>query len=259
MFSILKKRLGIPGLLAIIALVFAMGGAAWAAKKYVVTSTAQIKPSVLKDLEGANGPRGATGAQGPAGANGTNGKDGSNGSNGKNGDNGTSGNNGKSVTTGNATPAECVEGGSTVEVEGVPSTKKKICNGEEGSPWAAGGLLPSNSTETGTWAGNTAGVEAEAYISISLALPTEPALTPVYEGTTAEGCPGIVNQIPTAAPGKLCVYNGSGEIGEIEPGTVNFLTPLEQNLGAGPSGTILTFKCKTSSCLDWGSWAATAE
>ena len=41
MFSLLKNRLGIPGIIAIIALVFAMGGAAFAAKKYVITSTKQ--------------------------------------------------------------------------------------------------------------------------------------------------------------------------------------------------------------------------
>ncbi len=47
------------------ALVFAMSGTALAAKHYLINSTKQIKPSVLKSLEGRTGK---TGPQGPAGA-----------------------------------------------------------------------------------------------------------------------------------------------------------------------------------------------
>jgi hypothetical protein len=66
--------------IAVIALVMALGGSAVAASRYIITSTSQIKPSVLRSLRAGNGatsstaiagpqaPAGATGAQGPVGA-----------------------------------------------------------------------------------------------------------------------------------------------------------------------------------------------
>jgi hypothetical protein len=63
---------------ATFALVFAMSGGALAAHHYLITSTKQIKPSVLKSLKGNTGKTGNTGApgaQGPAGKEGSPGKD----------------------------------------------------------------------------------------------------------------------------------------------------------------------------------------
>jgi hypothetical protein len=54
-----------------LALFFALGGSAVAARHYLITSASQIKPSVLKALHGAAGPvgpAGPVGAAGPAGA-----------------------------------------------------------------------------------------------------------------------------------------------------------------------------------------------
>jgi hypothetical protein len=55
--------------IALVALFFALGGTAIAAHHYLITSTKQIKPSVLKKLKlpGATGARGAAGASGPQG------------------------------------------------------------------------------------------------------------------------------------------------------------------------------------------------
>jgi hypothetical protein len=56
---------------AVLALVFAVSGGAYAAGSYLITSTKQISPSVLAQLKGnasANDAKGASGAQGPAGA-----------------------------------------------------------------------------------------------------------------------------------------------------------------------------------------------
>ena len=53
--------------IALLALFFALGGTAVAAKHYLITSTSQIKPSVLNKLKGNAGPQGAQGAQGPQG------------------------------------------------------------------------------------------------------------------------------------------------------------------------------------------------
>jgi hypothetical protein len=51
-----------------LALVLAMSGGAWAASHYVVTSTKQVSPKVLKALKGNSGPAGPAGAAGAAGA-----------------------------------------------------------------------------------------------------------------------------------------------------------------------------------------------
>jgi hypothetical protein len=142
----IREPFGKAGLIiAVIALVFAMVGGAFAAKGALTGKQKKEVEKIAKKYAGKTGP---AGPQGPAGTNGTNGKDGANGKD------GTNGTNGKSVTTGNAALAECEEGGITVEVEGTPATKKKVCNGEEGkegSPWTAGGTLPPEKTETGAW------------------------------------------------------------------------------------------------------------
>jgi hypothetical protein len=56
--------------LSLVALFLALGGTAIAAKHYLITSTSQIKPSVLKSLKGNAGARGPEGPAGPAGAQG---------------------------------------------------------------------------------------------------------------------------------------------------------------------------------------------
>src|SRR5262249_8440402 len=70
----MRRRLTYANVAATLALVFAMSGGALAATHYLITSTKQIKPSVLKELKGktgaagARGPTGATGASGATGA-----------------------------------------------------------------------------------------------------------------------------------------------------------------------------------------------
>lgn len=64
----LRATLGKAWSLAfLLVVVLALSGTVYAAQRYVITSTKQIAPKVLKDLKGRAGPRGATGAQGPAG------------------------------------------------------------------------------------------------------------------------------------------------------------------------------------------------
>jgi hypothetical protein len=53
---------------ALIALFVALGGTGIAARHYLITSTSQIKPSVLAKLKGKTGPPGREGPQGKEGA-----------------------------------------------------------------------------------------------------------------------------------------------------------------------------------------------
>ena len=82
------RRLDRPSpslLIAIIALFLAFGGSALAVNHYLITSTKQIKPSVLKQLKGAKGVKGATGATGAKGDTGAQGVKGDTGATGPSG------------------------------------------------------------------------------------------------------------------------------------------------------------------------------
>lgn len=251
MISVLKQRLGIPGLIAVIALVFAMGGAAWAGQKYVITSTGQIKPSVLKQLKGAKGAKGDTGAAGATGAQGPKGDTGAAGKE------GTAGTPGTSVTN-TALPEgsiKCPEGGAEFKVgAGTPTV---ACNGEEGSPWTAGGTLPSGETEVGTWGTSYKGT---TFIPISLTLPVVPAPEVVYvTGASATGCPGIVSGVPTADAGKLCVYRTNPGSASAEGFPIALKPVTAEELGATPAGTVLLDTCAEAECIRYGMWAVTAS
>jgi hypothetical protein len=79
----IRRHLSYANIVATLALLFAMSGGALAAKHYLINSTKQINPKVLKQLKvpgktGATGPRGigAVGPQGVTGAEGAKGSDG---------------------------------------------------------------------------------------------------------------------------------------------------------------------------------------
>jgi hypothetical protein len=95
---------------ATLALVFAMAGGAAAATHYLITSTKQISPKVLKELKkpgerGATGPAGAAGPAGPTGAAGANGTNGAPGTEGKTGAQGEKGDTSLPAATWNKTVA----------------------------------------------------------------------------------------------------------------------------------------------------------
>ena len=81
----MRRHLTYANVVATLALVFAMSGGALAARHYLITSTKQIKPSVLKELRGRTGARGATGATGLTGAAGPTGPPGGTGKEGPSG------------------------------------------------------------------------------------------------------------------------------------------------------------------------------
>jgi Collagen triple helix repeat (20 copies) len=254
MLTRIRKRLTYANVTMTLALMFAMTGGAYAASKFVITSTKQIKPSVLKSLQGktgAQGPTGPTGPAGPSGPAGTAGAKGETGLEGKEGKQGTPG-----------SPGE----------PGKP--------GKNGSPWTAGGTLPSESTETGGWtigAGTAGGVEAPygERTAISFTIPLATALdehhvqgNPVGFPTGASSeqikhCPGSVEE-PKAEPGYLCVYTGNSlEMGTAQPYAVTLSSGdlTKAHLGANTAGALLVEFAVPGNehALASGSWAVTAE
>jgi hypothetical protein len=119
--SRLRHRLTYANVAATLALVFAMGGSAVAATHYLITSTKQISPKVLKELKktganGAVGPAGAAGPQGPGGTSGTAGANGTNGAPGSPGAKGEPGVTGPQGLEGQTGP-EGPEGGTTAALK----------------------------------------------------------------------------------------------------------------------------------------------
>ena len=99
----MRKHFHPSTIIATVALVFALAGTSYAASTYLITSTNQITPSVLKTLKGQRGPRGdigVTGAQGSAGLTGGTGPIGLTGAPGAPGTPGTPGTTGATGATG---------------------------------------------------------------------------------------------------------------------------------------------------------------
>lgn len=217
MFSRLHGKLGTAGLVvAIVALVAALTGAAFAAGGLTKQQEKQVTKIAKKyaGKPGKRGPAGKTGAagpQGPAGASGAKGDAGAKGDKGEKGD------------TGERGP-----------------------EGLEGSPWTAGGVLPSEETETGAWSFFTAEPITFTSLSFPIPLSSAPTVKIVPKGGTTEGCNGSVSE-PTADPGFACVYTEFG------------LTPT-QPAAVGVWGANLQIENGTGSgVFGIGSFAVTAE
>jgi hypothetical protein len=272
MFSPLRNRFGIPGVISVIALVFAMFGGAYAA-----TNTGKATSSA-KAKKGPRGPKGATGPagpQGPAGAKGDNGAAGSNGAD------------GKSVTAvAIAAGGECGAG-----VTGVKYTlnglSTKVCNGKNGKSGQTGFTenLPQGKTETGGWAfgkllevpipeGGGAVYGAEVLnVPISFSIPlAEPLSDPeevhfinpagkevVGFGTEVDStaCTGSVSG-PTAEPGNLCVYAEKMEKAGIASSSFIFRLD-EEAAGASTAGARMWFLGAEGGANGYGTWAVTAQ
>lgn len=222
MLQALRRRLNYANVVATLALFLAMGGgAAYAASHYLITSTRQIKPSVLAQLKGKAGAAGAAGAQGAQGAQGPQGAPGGPGTNGTDGKDGA---NGVSVETAAfaGVKAPCQAGG--LEVKSASPTAL-VCNGKEGKegkqgkegePWTAGGTLPEGKSETGTWSNifiATAAKQAASQgISFNIPLKEEPAVHFIH-GSVANG-----RGAGDIANGSTTISNISIETGEFTPG-----------------------------------------
>jgi hypothetical protein len=248
MFSRIRKRLTYANVAMTLALVFAMSGGAYAASKYLITSTKQISPKVLKALKGANGKTGA------AGANGANGAQGTAGANGKDGTTGTNGKDGVSVASSSEPKgANCAEGGSKFSAA---NGTTYACNGKNGTTGFTE-TLPSEKTETGAWALSPS-AEGKAWLAISFDIPLANPLDTGHvhfveasgDGTT---CPGTVSH-PKAEPGNLCVYKIL-----LLNMTFESIDGVDTNPGASTIGALLPFEAAaTGQRVGLGSWAVTA-
>lgn len=270
MFSLIARRLTYANIAATLALLFAMSGGALAASHYLISSTKQISPKVLKSLKGTNGANGATGATGATGAAGPVGPTGPAGAKGETGLQGKEG-------------KEGIEGKAGKE-------------GKEGKTGATGvtgftKVLPSKETETGTLVaagypvnacqehGLFGSEECAAYdseygegyathpavVGLSFAIPLKEAPTTVNVIGAGEGfgephknlpagCEGEWNwEKPGAKPGNLCIY---------EQGVGASVTGLKQTM-VSTSGVALKIERsvgnETKEYVVQGTWAVTAE
>lgn len=244
MFSMLRKRLGIPGTLAVIALVFAMLGGAYAAGLPGLNSKQKkqvknIAAGVAKGLQGTGptGPQGLAGPRGPAGATGAAGETGPKGATGPAGPTGSAGATGATGPTGStgATGSCCTP------------------------------TLGSGKTETGGWGGKIAGnVEGQFDLwAISFPIPLTAPLDEnhvirVLTGETKAECDNGTGEAPSAAnpeadPGYLCVFQGA--FGQPEPE----IQPLSAfgSSGADKTGA-LVFAETGFFGKAYGTWAVTA-
>lgn len=180
MLSRIHNKLGTAGLIvAVVALIAALGGAAYAASDNHLSGGEKKEAiKIAKKYAGKPGATGPTGPQGPAGPAGAK------------GDTGVAGETGPQGPTGKTGP----EG-----PEGVCSTSNCV--------------LPTGVTETGTYLapgafekfeGPTKPTETNISFNIPLSQAPELHYRPVGAEPTPE-CPGTSEE-PKAEPGQLCLY-----------------------------------------------------
>lgn len=266
------RRLSYANVVATLALVFAMSGGALAAGHYIVSSTSQISPKVIKALKGKPGQTGSAGAAGAQGPGGPQGPAGPAGSQGAKGEPGTAGEKGETGATG-ATGGKGATG----------------AQGPAGEPWTAGGVLPSGKTEKGEWAIIVPKEFAHpAHFAVaSFTIPVAETLefnTTVIGQEEGEGeprenarvikeneerkskgepllplpiptaCKGKVTE-PGAQPGNLCVFVTSSDNLTVEGMEIS----LEE---AGALGAVEPFENAKEERLEgqaFGTWAVTAK
>lgn len=275
MLSLLRNRLGVPGIIAVVALVFSMAGGALAAKGVIITKLSQIKPSVQKKLkvpgpQGPAGPAGAAGAQGPAGPAGPAGSQGSQGpqgDKGATGPTGLAGQKGATGATGVTGPTGSAGATGATGAEGICSSTTSC-------------VLGPGATETGVWsfgAVTEGAVPTEippiqeplnVPISLNIPLPAEIGEANAHymkKGETNPACGGSPGE-PKADPGHLCVYTTEeSEAPEGSPFGVTHLVaavskarPPVGEGGAATAGSIIRVLVVEKKALAYGTFAVTA-
>jgi hypothetical protein len=254
MFSHTRRHISYANIVATLALVFAMSGGALAASRYLITSTKQINPKVLKSLKGNNGAPGANGATGPAGAQGAQGATGPGGATGPagpagpagaKGDTGAAGKTGAAGATGPTGPAG-------------PAGPRELKAGE---------------SETGLWSVSDHGIISEFgflfyAVSFPIAVPSASTAHAFYfneaetkaENFGTSGCPGPTE--PIAPEGTLCVYT------QEEHNEHTIITGIDVPPGGealSANGTLLNARVEEATAASpgvvqaYGKWVLTAK
>jgi len=268
MFSPLRNRFGIPGVISVIALVFAMFGGAYAAsnsgdgeKASASAKKAKKGPRGPRGPKGPAGPFGPAGPQGPAGpagpagAKGDAGAPGAPGASGAKGATGATGVNGTAGAKG-ATGATGATG--TTGTDGSAGTTG--ATGSQGSPWVVG-TAPSGATLKGTWgvASHAAGAGETIPIafSSSVPIPSGAASLAVYvppggPDPTGSLCPGSPSNPSVGGFGGIvCAYAEAAT--NLTPWDA-FTEPPFQSTGGAVS---LAKSTAAGAVSGYGSWALT--
>ena len=236
MRSIKWRRPSPAFVISLVALFIALGGTGYAAvskllpqnsvgTKQVINGSLQTADlskkarAALKGNRGARGPAGAAGAAGAAGPVGATGPAGA---------------------AGAAGPAGPV--GATGPAGPFPNP------------------LASGQTLRGGWAVQGAsGSQARTGISFGFTLSAAPTPHFIASGTTPPaGCTGGTVAAPTAAPGNLCVFEGSNSGVSSNRGVVDPVDDSAPNIKAEKWGAGVYTSCTGTPCVDEGSWAVTA-
>jgi hypothetical protein len=214
----LRRHLSYANVIATFALLFAMSGGALAANHYLLNSTKQISPSVMKKLKGRTGKTGKTGATGATGVTGPTGPQGAKGTSGTNGTNGV--------------------------------------NGKDG--FSALSTLPSGASESGDFGIDTANTGSFLVTAASFPIPLAAAIpvgNTVYVESTTAGVPHCSGP-GHADAGFLCVYKefstgvtNPARIKDFEHGDIE---------GAGTFGFSLEWAATSSPTAGFGTWTVTA-
>ncbi|MHB8532257.1 MAG: hypothetical protein ACYDC2_06025 [Solirubrobacteraceae bacterium] len=216
--SLLGRRITYANVAATLALVLAMSGAALAAHHYLITSTKQISPGVLKKLHGARGARGITGFIGPIGPQGPVGEAGPRGGRGPTGPDGFS-------ALSNLPGGE-TESGDFAFTQPAAGAASKLLGAISfpiplAAPLAAKNVIVTN-------------------------VPAKPE--------PGEKCPGPGQ----AARGYLCIYTTLTSNAEKPEATNPEVTPVTEGSGSGRHGVRLVWAAPASSVAEAaGTWSAT--
>ncbi|HEY1451131.1 MAG TPA: hypothetical protein VGF47_09265 [Solirubrobacteraceae bacterium] len=223
----IRRRLSYANVVATLALLFAMSGGALAANHYLVNSTKQINPKVLKKLRGVRGARGSTGQAGPTGAQGAKGVAGPKGSDGAKGDHGDRGEQGKPGDPGLSALSD----------------------------------LPSGDSESGTWGLSTVGGKAGETMETSASFPI-----PLEEGapsgqviTTEVKAPVTHCSGPGHADkGFLCIYINKEFF--LDPSTKKVFNPeiFPAPGGSGRFGFMMAWTTTSGNPGAFGTYTVTA-
>ena len=219
--SVKRLRGAVPSpamAVALLALFLALGGSAFAAKHYLLSSTKQISPKVLKSLKGKTGPRGLTGTTGPQGPQGPQGSQGLQGLQGAKGETGAPGG----------------------FIDTLPSGK--TMRGTYAAQTNSGGQYRT----------------AVSFLLSLPSAPTAGHIHFIKQGEgVPTGCSGTVAS-PGAAPGNLCIFEGVQFGNEANRGEVNPIDDEAPNISMPVYGFGVYSSCEVTVCVDEGTWAVTA-